>query len=193
MPPNTEESSLANERIAYLARSSFEDGRAYRGGALVLDGDGKPLEFRCTSPIRPNPVQRTLYGASLEPYMLVQLIGKPLLSSLRESFLLVLVNEPAFLNLRAHTTQPVLFVRRQGIALDGTTARPEQGTSLLVDSPTDVFDPVVVEAFREHAADREQARPLLESISARYDPLEPFERVLRALQKVHDEKTVDRQ
>lgn len=30
------------------------------GGLLVTDKRGKPLEFRCTSPIRPNQVQRIL-------------------------------------------------------------------------------------------------------------------------------------
>ena len=64
-------------RLAFLGYSEFDKG--YRGGILVTDEWGKPLEFRCTSPVHPNPVQRTLYGQTLLPHIAVELIGAPLL------------------------------------------------------------------------------------------------------------------
>ena len=36
------------------------------------------MEFRCTAPVRPNPLQRTLYGRTLLPHIAVELIGAPL-------------------------------------------------------------------------------------------------------------------
>ena len=33
----------------------------------LTDDLGKPLEFRCTAPVKPNAVQRTLYGQTLFP------------------------------------------------------------------------------------------------------------------------------
>lgn len=182
-----------NDHIAYLSRGEFEDGKAHRGGILIVDGHGRPLEFRCTSPIRPNPVQRTLYGGSLEPYMLVELIGKPLLSNVRESFTILVVDEPAFLNLREHCDQPMLFVRRQGVELRGEAGGSDAGASVLVDSPSGRFDPVVAQAFRKYAGDAASALPILERASDHFDPLEPFDRILQALKKVHEEKELDRQ
>ena len=50
--------------LAFVALAEVEEG-VLRGGILVTDAQGKPVEFRCTSPIRPNAVQRTLYGGTL--------------------------------------------------------------------------------------------------------------------------------
>jgi len=180
MTANSDDYRPTDIRIAYLSRGVFEEGKAYRAGALVVNGQGRPMEFRCTSPIRPNPVQRTLYGGSLEPYMMVELMGKSLLRN-------------AFLNLREHCDHPMLFVCRQGIDLSGQTAGGEGGASVLVDSPSGRFDPIVAQAFRKYGGDAHEAFPILEKASDHFDPLEPFERILRALEKVHEEKALDQQ
>jgi hypothetical protein len=195
-PPVTDNSAdrpSSDVHIAYLSRGKFEDGKAHRAGILVVDGHGRPLEFRCTSPIRPNPVQRTLYGGSLDPYMLVELMGKSLLSNLRESYNILVVNEPGFLNLREYCDRPMLFIRRQGVDLAGEAAADQAGASVLVDSPSGRFDPVVAQAFRKYAGDATDALPTLERAADHFDPLEPFERIQRALEKVHEEKALDRQ
>lgn len=193
MTANSDDSRPTDIRIGYLSRGVFEEGKAYRAGALVVDGQGKPLEFRCTSPIRPNSVQETLYGDSLEPYMMVELMGKPLLSHLRESFNILVVGEPGFLNLRDHCDHPMLFLRRQGTEFVAETPGSDAGGPSLVDSPSGRFDPVVAEAFRKYAGDKAKALPMLERASTHFDPLEPFERILRALEKVHEEKALDQQ
>ena len=36
------------------------------GGLLVLNHNGRPLEFHCTAPLKPNRAQEILYGATLE-------------------------------------------------------------------------------------------------------------------------------
>lgn len=187
-----DDDTLIVAHIAYLCRGEFEDGKSYRGGILVVDISGKPLEFRCTSPIRPNPVQRTLYGDSLEPYMLVELMGKELLRSVRESIDLVLVNERWFLNVRDQVDTPTAFIRRQGVDLTAARGDTEGEAGALVDSPSGRFDPVVIEAFRDHLDDRETARLLLQKAAQHMDPVEPFERIMRALQKVHEEKVLDK-
>src|ERR1035438_9283152 len=70
--------------IAFLGYREFDDGAAYRGAILVTDEWSKPLEFRCTAPVRPTDLQRTLYGKSMLPHILTELIGAPLISSVRE-------------------------------------------------------------------------------------------------------------
>jgi hypothetical protein len=39
------------------------------GGYLLLNATGRPLEFHCTAPVRPNRAQQILYGPTLEPYL----------------------------------------------------------------------------------------------------------------------------
>ena len=70
--------------IGFLGYREFDDGKAYRGAILVTDESSKPLEFRCTAPVRPTNLQRTLYGKSLLPHILTELIAVPLIASMRE-------------------------------------------------------------------------------------------------------------
>ncbi len=178
-------------RLAYIARQAFEDAGAYRGGILVVDDVGTPLEFRCTSPVRPNPTQKVLYGENLDPHMLIELMGKPLLRSLRETYDLLLVVDPWLLNLREHSERPTIFVRRQGVELTQTISATATH-SKVVEPLSERFEPVVTETLPEHSEDLDFARPLLQRCSKRFDVLEPFDRIRRALDKVHEEKTLDK-
>lgn len=186
----SEPSSPDDFKLAYLSRCSFEEGKTYRGGVLIIDRRGTPLEFRCTSAIRPNPVQRTLYGDSLDPYMQIELVGKPLLGAIREAFDMLVVDDPCLLDLRKECGRAVVYVRRQGEEFGRHSAR-EGARAGLVDSPAGRFDPVVVEAAPDTAEDVSSAMTLFEKVASTFDPLEPFQRIQRALDKVHEQKTLD--
>ena len=177
-------------KLAYLSRCTFEDGKAYRGGILVVDSRGAPLEFRCTSAIRPNPVQRTLYGDSLDPYMQIELVGKPLLSAVRESFDILVVDDQWLLNIRQQCDRSVVLARRQGAEFSGASGG-DRGSASLVDSPSGRFDPVVVEAPEGTPGDMSSAMSVLERAAVTFDPLEPFQRIHLALEKVHEQKALD--
>src|SRR5580693_507018 len=58
--------------------SSDEQGLI--GGYLVLNSSGRPLEFHCTAPIKPNRAQQILYGPTLEPYLFGEQIGRALVT-----------------------------------------------------------------------------------------------------------------
>src|ERR1035441_1934337 len=92
--------TTAKTVIAFLGFREFDDGEAYRGAILVTDESSKPLEFRCTAPVRPTQLQRTLYGKSLLPHVLTELIAMPLISSVREKPQLILIAEDAFFDVR---------------------------------------------------------------------------------------------
>ena len=50
------------------------------GGYLILNLAGRPLEFHCTAPVKPNRTQEILYGLTLKPYLYGEQIGQTLLS-----------------------------------------------------------------------------------------------------------------
>ena len=71
-------------KVALLGYLEFDNGELYRGAILVTDDGGKPIEFRCTAPVKPTVVQRMRNGSTLMPHVLVALIAKPLMDALNE-------------------------------------------------------------------------------------------------------------
>src|ERR1035441_1493084 len=104
--------TTAKTVIAFLGFREFDDGEAYRGAILVTDESSKPLEFRCTAPVRPTQLQRTLYGKSLLPHILSELIGAPLVSSVREKPQFILIADESYFDVRHKVSTPVIRVAR---------------------------------------------------------------------------------
>ena len=52
------------------------------GGYLVLNAAGRPLEFHCTAPVKPNRAQQILYGPTLEPFLYGEQIGQALIGEI---------------------------------------------------------------------------------------------------------------
>jgi hypothetical protein len=177
------------KRIAYLGRCTYENGNAHRSGMLVLDHKGVPVEFRCTSPVRPNDVQRRLYGQSLEPYMLVEVMGKPLLREIKTGYDLLVVGDALFLNLRSTVAIPVVFLREQGTIHRTSSALVDEDVSF--SRGTDVST-VVLSVFKTHEEDRKLAASILHEVSSSLDPMEPFTRITAALDKIHESREMDK-
>lgn len=178
--------SEALHHLAFVILADVEDG-VLRGGILVTDAYGKPVEFRCTSPIRPNAVQRALYGGTLMPHIAVELVGVPLVQAVQVSPDVVLVQQEEFLPLRERCDRPLLLARRQGKDMqlseeDGKT-QPEE----LLSSPSGKFTPVVVTCHWDFADDIAQCKEGLGWTFANCDLVEPFERVKTALATLHEQ------
>ena len=117
-------------RLAFLSYVEIEKGLSGRGAALVTDHVTKPLEFRCTTPIRPNPVQRTLYGATLRPYIAVDLVGVSLIEAIQEKPQVVIVQDSSFLDLRPKIPYYMVCIAKQGEQPDGAApGHPKQGAA----------------------------------------------------------------
>jgi len=80
------------------------------GGYLVLNRAGRPLEFHCTAPIRPNRAQEILYGPSLRPFLYGEQIGGTLIRHAKTTPVAILTDcEPA-LAVREHIELPMALV-----------------------------------------------------------------------------------
>lgn len=80
------------------------------GGYLVLNWAGRPLEFHCTAPVKPNRAQQILYGPTLEPYLYGEQIGRTLLSKTQHPPLLICTDVAPVLAVRQYVDRPVLLV-----------------------------------------------------------------------------------
>jgi len=89
------------------------------GGYLVLNPSGRPLEFHCTAPIKPNRAQEILYGPTLESFLYGEQIGQAVLQKANTEPFFVCTDRRAALAVREHVSLPVALV------LSGETQEPD--------------------------------------------------------------------
>ena len=174
--------------VAFYALNKTQDERGYLGALLITDSAGVPTEFRCTRPVKPTAVQKPLYGAGLEAHIAVQLCGAQLLRSMKQRPALMIIQDNALIGMRHETDFPVVRVGRAG---DSFEVRPADDDSAdrneRIESPTGLFDPIVVNAHVDHGDDVNAALPILKQYAKQVDPLEPFDRIAVALEKLAEQ------
>ena len=80
------------------------------GGYLVLNAAGRPLEFHCTAPIKPNRAQQILYGPTLESFLYGEQIGQTLINQASIPPMLICTDREPALAAREHVSTPVVLV-----------------------------------------------------------------------------------
>ncbi|MGO9113618.1 MAG: hypothetical protein ACLP9L_30670 [Thermoguttaceae bacterium] len=80
------------------------------GGYLVLNLAGRPLEFHCTAPIKPNRAQQILYGPTLESFLYGEQIGSTLLGHAKTAPLVICTDREPVLSLRELVDVPIALV-----------------------------------------------------------------------------------
>src|SRR4051794_7383154 len=80
------------------------------GGYLLLNAAGRPLEFHCTAPIRPNRTQEILYGPTLRPFLYGEQIGQTLLKKSKVTPIVVCTDSEPALAVREFSDCPVVWV-----------------------------------------------------------------------------------
>ena len=153
-------------RLGFLA--AIEDvERGFVGGLLVTNRFGRPLEFQCTAPVKPNRAQQILYGPTLRPFVLSELIGRTLLDKIGVKPQLVLIESNEILDLRQHVPMPVAFLS-QADTSDETAIRCGK---------------LALGMHADYPADRTEIERYAKLIPAEATLSEPFERVHEALQE----------
>lgn len=152
-------------RLGFLAAVE-EAERGVVGGLLVTNRFGRPLEFQCTTPVKPNRTQQILYGPTLRPYLLSEVIGRTLLDKVAVKPHLVLIETDELLDLRPHVDMPVASFVSQPAKDDETILRVGQQWLS--------FHP-------DHVADRAAVQKRSGQVPDSADLKEPFERIREAL------------
>ena len=157
----------ADLKLGFLTAVELPGG-GYVGGLLVTNRFGRPLEFQCTTPVRANRTQEILYGPTLRPFLLGELIGRTLVEKAAVRPDVVLTEGDDLLEVRGHVSQPVAVIVPPGDVHSDRTLRLGRQT------------------LRFHAAHLDD-RAVLESSAASVpetaDLIEPFDRVREALQE----------
>ena len=156
-------------RLGFLRVAEPRPG-LFVGGLLVTGLRGRPLEFQCTTPVQPNPTQVTLYGPTLRPFVVGELIGKTLLDKAAVKPHLILVDEPDALELRPHCGQPVARI-----------LTPDSPPTELSDETLLEAGGVLLQFHRQYPPDRDAVEPI--DFDEHIDLSEPLDRVGDALRQ----------
>src|SRR5688572_14135678 len=89
------------------------------GGYLVLSPQGRPLEFRCSTPVIASRAQEILYGPTLRPYLLADVIGQSLVAGSELPVQALLTDQREMLPLSLMRPEEVLLVRPVLSPIDG--------------------------------------------------------------------------
>lgn len=107
-------------RLAFMDILNFEDG-SMRAGLLITNLATHPYEFRTTNSIKPTTFQQLLYGVTLKDYLYGELIGLPLVRSVKEKIDILLVREKKLLSIRPSVAFPILMLYQEGNVTQGHT------------------------------------------------------------------------
>lgn len=170
--------------IGFLALNETSAHDGYLGAILITDLQGIPQEFRCTHPVKPTTIQKPLYGKTLEPHIGVNLCGIPLFKSIQNTPSLILVHRENLIGVRIAIPCPVVFIRRAGEVIEVKTSDNSETTLKRerIDCSTGRFQPIVFASHPDFNDDLTIAKEVLEKIFSYLDPIEPFERMSKAIE-----------
>jgi hypothetical protein len=188
----------SNPSIGFLTVAEYPEFGLF-GGYLVLNRLGRPLEFHCTTPIKPSRAQQILYGPTLQPYLFGEQIGRTLVGSTKTEPLVVFTDREPALALRQFVDVPVVFVLDEETPpAAGEEAARGNALGLAAGEQTYRVDPghpslSCLTAFhlgRNHlavpawaAGDRQAVTTRLGEIAESFDLKEPFERIREAIEE----------
>lgn len=168
------------------------------GGYLILNPGGRPLEFHCTAPIRPNRAQLILYGPTLHPYLFGEQIGQTLVNKGRTEPQVVCTDRGPALALREFVTMPVVLVlpsddpspeADEPQTADRSPGEPTTSPTWRLDAPHGTPGSLV--GFRQGRnrlavpdSGADDPRAITDRLSGfAFDLAEPFERIREAIEE----------
>jgi hypothetical protein len=165
-------------RLGFMTAVEIGD-HSFVGGLLVTDRFGRPLEFQCTTPVKPNRTQELLYGPTLVPFILGDLLGKALLDRVSVKPSLVMTSRVEMLELRTKVDVPIIYDEASS-ETDSKTKQSEQPVA------KEQAVPIGRQTFRTHedfTDDRSTVERISQQLSNDANMHEPLERVGDALRE----------
>jgi len=160
------------------------------GGYLLLNASGRPLEFHCTAPIKPNRAQEILYGRTLQPFLFGEQIGQTLLAKSRVQPVLVCTDREPALAVREHVELPVVLVLTAEPGAEPAASAAASQAAYRLDAahqgPRLVsfsLGPNRVAVSSAFESDREAVDQLAGQLGGLFDLNEPFQRIREAIEE----------
>ena len=149
------------------------------GGYLILNALGRPREFHCTEPIKPNRAQQILYGSTLRPFLYGDQIGLTLVKHNRTTPTIVCTDIIDVLSIRPKLESPMLVVVPKGG--DHSDERLARASGCLHSVAVGSNRAFVHDQYPDDAGICEHA---LRRDLPEWDLCEPFERIHEAVTEI---------
>ena len=175
--------SVDDSLIGFLGLfGASDEGAVVRAALLVSDGRGYPQEFRIATPVRPNTIQRSLYGSRLNEFIISDILATPLLKDIKVTPTFIVANRREALT--ARSPYPMLYVTEAA----GFVPLPRE-RSRSVDLPQGRADVVLVQLSDVAEAGLDDAATILEAAHNAHDvdPFEVFDRILVVIEQLAQE------
>ncbi len=165
------------------------------GGYLLLNAAGRPLEFHCTAPIKPNRAQEILYGPTLEAFLYGEQIGQTLIRQSKVTPMVVCTDREATLAAREFVSMPLALVLPPVAATAAADSQDEApanftGKTFRLDAAHRGPRLVTFELGRNRLAlpdraeeDRRLIQEQLAELAETFDLAEPFQRIREAIEE----------
>lgn len=171
---------MSNKNIGFLQIIQLS-ADSYIGAILVTDVTSVPVEFRVTLPVKPTPIQKSLYGEAMIPYIGTELCGLQLLQNITHQLDLIFVSPEYMLEIRPKSDTPVLYI--QPISTSKTPIKDNDNElQWQWEFSAKDFQPVSLTTAINFVDDYDVIQPLFNEIATRFDLLEPFTRINRAIE-----------
>jgi len=165
-----------------------EDGRhGLFGGYLLLSRNGRPVEFHCTAPVKPNRAQEILYGPTLGEYLYAEQIGRTLIAQPKSHVPVVYTDLSKALAVRHYVAQTVALVTAPDDPPSGELSERQwrldgahQETPVMISMQ---MGAARIEVLSEYDGDRLRLSRNLELLGPRFDLVEPFRRIREAIEE----------
>jgi len=155
----------------------------YLGGFLLVNSLARPLEFHCTLPVKPTRAQSILYGPTLVDYLCGEQIARTLVSKAKLQPVVLFTDSPAVLSLRNLSEIPICCVSSmEGVGASRDLPLPHSQNLGVAVGELNGHKIVVNGAHRE---DWEFVFQRRDELLQQLDLLEPFTRIVEALQEAH--------
>ena len=154
------------------------------GGCLLLNATGRPSEFHCTAPVRPNRAQQILYGPTLRAYLYGEQIAAALIDKSRAVPQVIFLDQVDALSVRPLVEMPVVLVKAANRLPDppmGTGREVQQQLEFSKIESQITWKSQILSTLPEYMGELEEVRRCLEERQMAFDLLEPFDRIREAI------------
>ena len=167
--------------IGFLSLHEHEKTE-YQGSLLITNFAGTPLEFRCTQPIIPDAIQRSLYGAGLLEYLGIEVCGRPLIRSAKLNSKCIFIEQAFLMALNDYVSRPIVFVR------EFRGEEPPSPITLKYPYQSDVVKPQQQDLNPLQIAQKDaitlQTKDFVTQLAHKINFVEPFDRMRQAVQNL---------
>jgi hypothetical protein len=161
------------------------------GGFLILNAFGRPMEFHCTAPLKPNRAQEILYGPTLDSFLYGEQIGQTLLKQAGIEPLVICADQETMLSVREHTELPVVLVLPPADLIESEISSGTEKKTYRIDGAHRGSPHLTMfELGRNRLAlpnrqeeDRKKIADRLAGIAESLDLAEPFSRIRDAIEE----------